>query len=185
MKNIILQIFLVLFFCSDCYSQKIILTAGKDASGSGGSVSCSIGQVTYFFNTGSSGSEAQGVQQPFEISVVQEVKNATIHNINKSEFNTSLSAALAKSDDKKIINLKCDAYPNPTIDLVTLTINFIESGNHNLSYQLFDLSGKLIESKNIKNNTTRIDMHKLVAATYVLIVVDGNKSLKTFQIIKN
>ena len=181
---VILQIFLLLCIYTESYSQETILTAGKDASGSGGSASYSIGQVTYLYNTGSTGSEAQGVQQPYEISVVQAVKNANIQSIDKSGFNTTLSSVLAKSGDEKSINLKFTAYPNPTSDLLTLTIDFLESGDLNLSYQLFDLNGKLIESKKIENNSTGIDMQYLVPATYILNVVKGNKSMKTFKIIK-
>ena len=114
MKIVILQILLVLCFYSESNSQETILTAGKDASGSGGSASYSIGQVTYLFNASSAGSEAQGVQQPYEISVVQIVKNANIRNFDKTNFTESSSSTLVKSDDEKFIDLKFMAYPNPT-----------------------------------------------------------------------
>ena len=184
-KRVILQI-LFLFFLqiAGLQAQETLLTAGGDASGSGGSASYSIGQVTYHYNTGSSGSEAQGVQQPYEISEVQVIKNANILKIDNSYPIEFSSSAIASDDNEKSINLKFTAYPNPTSDLLTLTIDFIETGDLNLSYQLFDLNGKLIESKKIENNSTGIDMYNLVPASYILSVIKGNKSVKTFKIIK-
>lgn len=58
-------------------SQNAIPATGGNASGSGGSVSYSVGQVTYLINTGTSGSVAQGVQQPYEISVVTGIEEAS------------------------------------------------------------------------------------------------------------
>jgi hypothetical protein len=43
--------------------------AGGEATGSGGSVSYSVGQVVYTTNTGINGSVAQGVQQPYEFQM--------------------------------------------------------------------------------------------------------------------
>ena len=39
-----------------------------EATGTGGTASYSVGQVVYTTTTGTNGSVAQGVQQPFEIS---------------------------------------------------------------------------------------------------------------------
>ncbi len=51
-------------------AQTSVNATGGNASGSGGSASYSVGQVVYTTHTGTNGSVAQGVQQPFEISVV-------------------------------------------------------------------------------------------------------------------
>ena len=48
-------------------AQEAVATAGGDASGTNGNVSYTVGQVVYTTNTGTTGSVAQGVQQPFEI----------------------------------------------------------------------------------------------------------------------
>ena len=61
-------------------AQEVISSSGGNVSGSGGSVSYSVGQVVYTTNTGTNGSVAQGVQQPYEISVVTGIEEAT--NIN-------------------------------------------------------------------------------------------------------
>jgi hypothetical protein len=81
------------------------------------------------------------------------------------------------------IILSTSVYPNPTSNFVILQI-----GNYkvsDLSYQLFDLKGRQIESKNINGTETSIDLDKLIPATYFLKVIENNKEIKTFKIIKN
>ena len=57
--------------------------------------------------------------------------------------------------------------------------------NENIMYQLYDINGKLVENKKIKDNETSINMSNLVPATYFLKVMESNKELKIFKIIKN
>lgn len=70
-------------------AQGSISSSDGEASGSGGSVSYSVGQVGYHTHTDTKGSVAEGVQQPYEISIVSAVEKA------------------------KGINLLVTAYPNP------------------------------------------------------------------------
>ncbi|HNW98640.1 MAG TPA: T9SS type A sorting domain-containing protein [Bacteroidales bacterium] len=143
-------------------AQTAVPSSGGNASGSGGSASFSVGQMVYTTGTGTNGTALQGVQQPYEISVITEI------------------------DEAKGINLIASAYPNPTSDLINLNIDasntlIIES----LSYQLFDASGKLLETKKLEANQTSIVTSSLVPATYILKIIEGNKEIKTFKIIKN
>ena len=140
-------------------AQESVNATGGDASGSGGSVSYSVGQVAYQTHTRTSGSVAQGVQQPFEISVVTGIEEA------------------------KGINLSVSAYPNPTTDYLTLSISGFEISN--LTYQLYDISGKLLQSEKITGNQTNIVMSNLVPANYFVKVIAGNQLIKEFKIIKN
>jgi len=140
-------------------AQTSVNATGGNASGSGGTVSYSLGQVVYTTNTGTNGSVAQGVQQPYEISVV-----------------TGLEAA-------KDISLSVSAYPNPTTDFLNLKVENYD--NTSLSYQLFDMNGKLLEAKKIEDTQTSIVTSNLVPAIYFLKVTQGNKEVKTFKIIKN
>ena len=140
-------------------AQESVNATGGNASGSGGSASYSVGQVVYTTNTGTSGSVAQGVQQAFEISVVTAIEEA------------------------KGINLSVTAYPNPTTDYLTLRIDEFEISN--LSFQLYDMNGKLLQNEKITGNQTSIVMSNLVPATYFVKVIQGSKEVKTFKIIKN
>jgi len=143
-------------------AQEAIPASGGNDSGSGGSVSYSVGQVVYNTNTGTNGSVAQGVQQPFEISDV-----------------TGL-------EEVKGITLECSAYPNPSSDFLILKVDASTALSiQSLGYQLFDISGILIETKKVEGNQTNIIMSNFLPATYFLKVVQGNKEIKTFKIIKN
>ena len=139
-------------------AQQATTATGGNASGSGGTVAYSVGQIVYTTNTGTIGSVAQGVQQPYEISIVLGIDNHSI-------------------------NLELTAYPNPTTDY--LKINVGEAELSTLNFQLFDISGKLIENRKITSTTETIRMENLPNATYFLKVTNNNKEVKTFKIIKN
>ncbi|NTW25711.1 MAG: T9SS type A sorting domain-containing protein [Lentimicrobium sp.] len=132
---------------------------GGDATGTGGTVSYSAGQAFYTNASGSSGSIAPGVQQPFEISVI---------------------TAIEQTED---ISLVIEAFPNPTNSILLLKI----SGNRTepMSYQLFDLFGKLLQCERIAGTATPIDMSNLAKASYLLRVISDKKEIKIFKIIKN
>ena len=142
-------------------AQENVNATGGNALGSGGSSSYSVGQLVYTTNTGTNGSVAQGVQQPYEISVVTGLEEA------------------------KGINLSVSAYPNPTTDYLTLSIDASTTLSiQSMSYQLYDMNGKLLQNEKISGSQTSIVMSNLVPATYFVKVVQGNKEVKTFKIIK-
>jgi len=139
-------------------AQESVNATSGNASSSGGSVSYSVGQVVYTTNTGTNCSVAQGVQQPYEISIVTGIEEA------------------------EGINLTVSAYPNPTTDYLTLRIDEFDISN--LSFQLYDMNGKLLQNEKITGNQTSIVMSNLVPATYFVKVIQENKEVKTFKIIK-
>lgn len=142
---------------SNTYAQQASVSAGNNATGSGGSVSYSVGQVVYTTQIGTTGLVAQGVQQPYEFF--------------------SLG-----TDNFSDIVLKWNAYPNPTSNLLTLEI--INYDVSSLSYLMIDLSGKIIETNKITQDKTEIDMSHRVSSTYLVTLIENNKTLKTFKIIK-
>lgn len=139
-------------------AQESIPVSGGNASGSGGSASYTVGQVAYSTQKGSNGSVAQGIEQPFEISVALGLEEA------------------------KGITLQCTIYPNPTSKSVTLKIENYDIKN--LSYLIFDLNGRSIENNKISSNETYISMENLAATTYFIKIMNLNKELKIFKIIK-
>lgn len=140
-------------------AQEATSATGGNASGSGGSVSYSVGQVIYITNTGTNGSVAQGVQQPYEISVISGL------------------------EETRRINLMVSTYPNPTTDFLTLKVENYD--NTNLSYQLYDINGKLLANEKVSSSEIRIQLGKFVSATYFMKLTDNNQEIKTFKIIKN
>jgi len=138
-------------------AQESANSSGGDATGSGGTVAYSIGQIVYTTNTGGSGSIAQGVQHAYEIFTV---------GITETEFNISLIA-----------------FPNPTTENLTLQIS--DYNNEKLAYQLFDIQGKQLSNGQITAQQTQINMNRLPTATYFINVVNQeNKQVQSFKINK-
>ena len=54
----------------------------------------------------------------------------------------------------------------------------------NLSYQMIDLSGKIIQTNKITQDKTNIDLSNRVKSIYFVAIIENNKTLKTFKIIK-
>ena len=75
------------------------------------------------------------------------------------------------------------AYPNQTNNALTLNIG--NYNNEKLTYQLYDMQGKLLDSKQVVNSSTTIGMQELPVSTYLLNVLDNNALIKTFRIVKN
>lgn len=164
MKNIILFIFSVwLLSLVKINAQEAISAGGGSVAGAGGGISYTIGQVAYTAISGTNGSLSQGIQFPYEISVITELPEG------------------------KSFNLSFATYPNPTSDFLILSIDGVLDGN--FIYRLFDADGRFIEEKSILDNKTKIEMQYLSTGIYILKVsasdAEGLFVIKTFKIIKN
>jgi Secretion system C-terminal sorting domain len=146
------------FFIQNALAQKGVVASGGNATGTGGKVSYSIGQVAYITATGTGGKLTQGLQQPFEI--------VTLGN-----------------DDFPEITLSMAVYPNPTSSFVNLQVDNFNF--ENLQFYLSDVTGKQLQSRKITEGETQIQMENLPQAVYFLNVLENNKTIKTFKIIKN
>jgi hypothetical protein len=140
------------------FAQQGSVASGGQASGSGGTISYSVGQVDYIVVSDNATTIAQGLQQPYEISII-----------------TGL--------EEKRIELSSSVYPNPTANQVTLIVDNHEMTN--MIYRLFDAQGKLIKQNRIIENQTVIQMNDFPPAVYFLKINTENTELKTFKIIKN
>ena len=150
---------LILLWSFLIFGQQSIPASGGNSTGSGGTVSYTVGQLFYTTNLGSGGSSLQGVQQPYELWVTTSIEPAND------------------------ISLFLSAYPNPTNDKLTLRVKNHESLN--LSYKLFDANGKLLESNKVTGPETEISVIDRSSAIYFLKVVDSQNEIKTYKIIKN
>jgi len=139
-----------------CSQEALPVSAGT-ALGSGGSASYTVGQVFYTTHTATTGVVSQGVQHPFE-------------------FQTLRNPALTT------VKVTAVTYPNPTKDFIILKIT--DRTINNLRYTLFDVNGKAIESDAITAASTAIQMKHLAIGAYVLKVIQKNKPLKSFKILK-
>lgn len=142
---------------STLFAQQSMTAAGGNASGTGGSVTYSIGQVFYTSPSGATHNLIQGVQQPYEISV--------------------LSADEIKAE---FVDLAASVYPNPTIDNFTLKVELNKLNN--ASFELYTSGGKLVTSAKIVNEETQLITSEFSASYYILNVYDGTQVIKTFKI---
>ncbi|MFB6320642.1 T9SS type A sorting domain-containing protein [Saccharicrinis sp. FJH54] len=140
------------------HAQEVLTTTGGYATGTNGSVSYSVGQVTYQTRSGKNGSVAEGVQQPFEISVISTIK---------------------ETDG---ISLNFIVYPNPAT--TNLTLDIVDFELSNLIFELFDVNGKILKIGKITTTRTNINITSLESATYLVKVIRDNQEIKTFKIIK-
>ncbi len=162
-KSILMELFskkipcILFLYCSISYSQQAVIPAGGNATGSSGNVSFTVGQVNYTSNSSSNYSVSQGVQQPFEISIL---------SVDK-QFPTT-------------IQLK--AYPNPTSDFITLDIDNLDI--EGLQYTLIDINGKIIIEEALMQQQTIINFTSIPSSTYFIKVTVKDKNVKTFKIVK-
>jgi hypothetical protein len=152
-----ITLLLTLFLAFTMQAQDAVVASGGNIIGAGGSSSYSVGQVVYNTNTGATGSEAQGVQQAFEIF--------TLSNPELREL--TLSALI---------------YPNPTTDKIVLSLK--NSNLTGLSYVLYNLNGKALVSSLVQQAESPIAIQNLPSGVYILKVNQNNTELKTFKIVK-
>lgn len=147
-------VFLLLLMPFFIFAQKAVLPSGGAATGNG-SISYSVGEITYLTLSGADGSVSAGIQQPFEISVVLETPESEM--------------------------VKLLAYPNPATDFVILTSDRTSA---KMTYELFDATGKKLSNGNFDGSETKIDMSRLASAAYFLTILNERRILKTFRILK-
>lgn len=139
-------------------AQSDVVASGGDGTDVGGSVSFTIGQVFYQQNSSSTEIENQGVQQPYEISIVTDVRQ------------------------NGLAGVELQVYPNPTTDRIT--IQGTGELDEELTAQLFDALGRELTSTRIQSSGTEIPMQAFAAATYYLVISNNHSKQKTYQIIK-
>jgi hypothetical protein len=157
-KVFLITVFNLSFSFLGLQAQETVPVSGGNATGTLGTASYTVGQIVNITNTGTNGTSSQGVQQPYEISVVTGI------------------------DDAFEIMLEMAVYPNPAIDFLKLKL--CDYAIVNIRYQLYDLNGSLLLKSKIEVQETDISIQTLKPSTYFLKVLQGNKEIKTFKIIK-
>lgn len=156
-NKINISILIILLSTGGILAQESINTAGGDAAGAGGSMSLSIGQTFVDFQSNGN-SVSQGVQQPIEL----------------------LSLGLK---DDLILIASAKVFPNPTANKIQLKLEL--EAIDNLFYHIYDIKGKLLQSKEILEFTTEVQLSQLPTSVYFLKIIRNNNFLKTFKILKN
>jgi hypothetical protein len=138
-------------------AQQATTASGGNLTGSSGTISYTLGLVCYENNTNTNGSITQGVQQPFEILLIGDPGNDNAVPL-------------------------CSVFPNPVSELVT--VRFTDLNTKNLVIRLFDCDSKLLKQIKITSDETPVSFQAFASGTYVLEVIDSQKVIRSFKIIK-
>lgn len=144
-----------LLSCSLLFAQQNTVPTGGDASGSGGTVSYTVGQIDYSNASGTDGSTNEGVQQPYEF------------------FDPDASL--------EEIGWNAQLYPNPTSDNIILELQAVPV---DARYAIYDAKGKLLTEGAIDALQTTIDMRAFPPAVYQLQLQEKTNST-SIQFIKH
>jgi hypothetical protein len=156
--RLLCSLLLFCLFAAVAQGQGAIPATGGTASGTGGSVTYTVGQIADSVMTGTNGFIIQGVQQPYEISTV---------------------TAIEDTDD---ITLGYSVYPNPTEGKIRLVIRSVNDGD--FRFQLYNLNGTVLQDKKVVDEETEISMESQTSAIYFLRVIRDNREVKVFKIVK-
>lgn len=152
---------LFLILAQTANSQNSLTATGAEAIVSRGPSTHTTGQITYKDQIQKPSSTLGDVQYVYEIY-------SLILDENKTNFDAKL-------------------FPNTTSSYLLLELNNYK--NDNLSYQISDAHGKVLDKANIKratlsSNKTQINVILLPISSFVLSIFEDDKKVESFNIIK-
>ena len=145
------------FASSVLTAQEAFVSSANEATGTGGSLSYSVGQLITSSQTADNTTIDVGIQLPLQIFTLS-------------------------NPEVKSVQLTAKAFPNPSTDFVVLSL--LDLGFEGMQYALYNLNGGLVSEASISEAETTVDLRELAAGTYVLHVTQSLKDIKTFKIIK-
>ncbi|MFO8067054.1 MAG: T9SS type A sorting domain-containing protein [Bacteroidales bacterium] len=143
-------------------AQKGFVSCGSNIISTEGSISYSAGLFDYFFIAGEEGSLTFGLQHSYDITEIIDTVNV---------------------DETPFSNLDVAVFPNPTSDQINISI--LTENPAKFSFLLFDMNGKLIMNEALTGELTLVPMKSIINGTYILEIVNSNRKIKSFKIIKN
>ena len=141
------------------HAQHAVSASGSDISGTGGSISYTVGQVAFEFYDAAAGSAALGVQQPHEIYVYPGIAG------------------------HPVVPPFVKVFPNPVHNHLTIVLD--EANDNNVVAVLYDITGKMLEQVTINGREASLDMGSYARAVYFLRVYKDDHSTQVFRIVKN
>lgn len=138
-------------------SQEVISSGGGTQSNSIGSISHTIGEPISGLKSNTQGSLSQGYQQSnYVVTALSELPNR---------------------------DLLLDAYPNPVIDRISIEIKL--QNEITLVGVVSDMNGSEILKQPLYNGLNNLDLSNLPAGNYIIVVLEENKILKSFKLVKH
>ncbi len=139
-------------------AQTATVSAGGDDQNLTGSLNFTIGQTLYTTSSNSNEEIIQGIQIPYDISI------------------------LVSTNDFVSNSIQLSIYPNPTEDFIKLEANE-EVFDDELYYELHNSKSIKLSSSAFSANQF-ISMRDLNSGVYLLTVRKNNQIIKTFKVIK-
>ncbi len=156
MKNYLLISFIYILMASNALAQEVVSTAGESQQAGSYELSWTIGEPVMETLSSGSNSLTQGFHQTKLI----------VTAITKPE----------------ISEFEIQIFPNPTADFVNIQF---QSVIKNISYQLYNNTGSLIQQNKIVSANTRLNFSNYASGQYILkITEETNCPIQTFKIIK-
>lgn len=154
--------FLWLVFClaQPAHAQQAIVTTGGDLYTTSGSVAYSVGQVAFTSPANEVGSISQGVQQPFQLSIVG---ISELHWVSMFEL-----------------------YPNPANQNLYLHATGSEQTMKLSAFQarIFDMLGNLVATQKLQDDVNMISVSALPTATYFIQIWQENTFIQSVSFSK-
>ncbi|NOX86833.1 MAG: hypothetical protein GXO86_12865 [Chlorobi bacterium] len=135
-------------------AQQVVSTGGDYFETNNGSISFTIGEVV--------------------IETIENGDNCLTQGFQQSTLNVFTIL------DEKPTGKRWIVYPNPTNDYVKLRIPDYEG----LRYQLCTYRGKIIKEGKIENTETLFSFIDYPLAAFLIRVIDNNRFIKVFKVIK-
>jgi hypothetical protein len=150
----------IIFYCSFLYCSSVLaqerpVASGGEASGTGGTVSYTIGLPDYLTYSANNGTLSQGLQQAYELL-----------SLNVAEWNKDFKVAI---------------YPNPVIDYLVIEI---PETDPELSYHIISSEGKVVKNGRLSDIKTTVDLNAFVSEGYFIEIRKNNLPVRQYQFIK-
>lgn len=149
-----LGIFLISF--SSLYSQQVISSGGASVSTSNGQMSFVVGQI-FYGSIGSNASVSGGILQ------VPTPKSLVLSTLFESSIRIR---------------------PNPIYDRLVIQIEDSNLPLQEISFQIFDLYGRIMESQTMHGLQVTLDMQLYLPGFYTLLIHYPNQKPLPFKLIK-
>lgn len=104
-----------------------------------------------------------------------ELTSTIMHTVD-TIFINSMSSGLFNSTQNKV---EFTLFPNPVVN--DININFDNTNNDNVSFIIFDMSGRMVKTGNLDNNRNIVDVSNLIQGTYITVLsIGSDKVTKRF-----
>lgn len=149
----------ILLIALNLKGQTSMNTSGGDGTGNGGSVAFSIGQVFFQVVEDPQISFSEGVQQAFEISIIDGV------------------------EEEKPFSFAISAFPNPIMDVLHIELKDEFSGT--VMFQVHDAIGNLIQEGEASSSKFTIQTTNWSGGAYYLhVYITDSLQSSTLKIVK-